>query len=347
MEHDRRKIRRSGTGRTWRFPARLVVSGRAIGVVVGTGAQTELGRINQMLAAVNALETPLLRQIKEFGHTIAKVIGVVSVAGLRLWPMGAGIAFRRGVSGGGRHRRLRHPRRLARADHDHAGDRRAAHGATQRHHPPSSGGGDARIDLEDLFRQDRHADAHGDDGRLGGHREIPSIESPATATRAKGEVLLDDKPAGESAVLKRMGTISALCNDSELRQIGGRLEGRRRSDRGGALSLRRQTRSRSASAREGRRRIDAIPFESEHKFMATLHEEPGGGRMLFVKGAPEVILAHCDRQETESGPEPLQRDYWIEASDRLAAQGERVLGLAWLPDPRFETTSLSPQRFAE
>ena len=32
-----------------------------------------------MLAAVNALETPLLRQIKEFGHTIAKVIGVVSI----------------------------------------------------------------------------------------------------------------------------------------------------------------------------------------------------------------------------------------------------------------------------
>ncbi len=76
--------------------------------------------------------------------------------------------------------------------------------------------------------------------------------------------------------------------------------------------------------------------------MATLHEDAGGGRMLLVKGAPEVILAHCDRQETESGPETLQRDYWIEASDRLAAQGERVLGLAWLPDPRFETTSLAP-----
>ncbi len=61
------------------FSGTLVVSGRAVGVVVGTGAQTELGRINQMLAAVNALETPLLRQIKEFGHTIAKVIGVVSI----------------------------------------------------------------------------------------------------------------------------------------------------------------------------------------------------------------------------------------------------------------------------
>ena len=98
--------------------------------------------------------------------------------------------------------------------------------------------------------------------------------------------------------------------------------------------------------RAGRRRIDAIPFESEHKFMATLHEDAGGGRMLLVKGAPEVILAHCDRQETESGPGRCIATIGCEASDRLAAQGERVLGLAWLPNPRVETTSLAPERFA-
>jgi P-type E1-E2 ATPase len=51
------------------FSGTLIVSGRAAGVVVATGAETELGRINQMLAAVDALETPLLRQIKDFGHT--------------------------------------------------------------------------------------------------------------------------------------------------------------------------------------------------------------------------------------------------------------------------------------
>src|SRR5262249_7845872 len=60
------------------FSGTLVVSGRATGVVVGTGAATELGRINQMLAAVSPLETPLLRQIKKFGYAITAVIGVVS-----------------------------------------------------------------------------------------------------------------------------------------------------------------------------------------------------------------------------------------------------------------------------
>src|SRR4029077_6760943 len=61
------------------FSGTMVVSGRATGVVVETGSETELGRINQLLAGVSALETPLLRQIKKFGYAITAVIGVVSV----------------------------------------------------------------------------------------------------------------------------------------------------------------------------------------------------------------------------------------------------------------------------
>src|SRR5215813_2389442 len=61
------------------FSGTMVVSGRANGVVVATGKETELGRINQLLTEVSALETPLLRQIKKFGYTITAVIGVVSV----------------------------------------------------------------------------------------------------------------------------------------------------------------------------------------------------------------------------------------------------------------------------
>src|SRR5215831_166428 len=61
------------------FSGTMVVSGRATGVTVATGANTELGRINQLLAGVSALETPLLRQIKKFGYAITAVIAVVSV----------------------------------------------------------------------------------------------------------------------------------------------------------------------------------------------------------------------------------------------------------------------------
>src|SRR6516162_2724565 len=67
-----------GDRQSMAFSGTLVVSGRATGVVVGTGSDTELGRINQMLESVSALETPLLRQIKKFGFAITAVILVVS-----------------------------------------------------------------------------------------------------------------------------------------------------------------------------------------------------------------------------------------------------------------------------
>jgi magnesium-transporting ATPase (P-type) len=86
--------------------------------------------------------------------------------------------------------------------------------------------------------------------------------------------------------------------------------------------------------REASPRIDAIPFESEHKFMATLHKSAAGKEILLVKGAPEVILEHCDRQQVADGQPPsLDRKHFMEASDKLAAQGERVLALAWLENP--------------
>ena len=77
--------------------------------------------------------------------------------------------------------------------------------------------------------------------------------------------------------------------------------------------------------------------------MATLHKSAGGAEMLLVKGAPEVILEHCDRQQMVGGqPAPLDRERFVQESDRLAAQGERVLGLAWLEDPGMKAGNLGP-----
>src|SRR5262249_14781041 len=90
-------------------------------------------------------------------------------------------------------------------------------------------------------------------------------------------------------------------------------------------------------------RIDAIPFESEHKFMATLHKNSDGSQMLLVKGAPEVILKNCNRQQTSGGQSiPLDRPHFLTASDRLAARGERVLALAWLENPGVKAGNLGP-----
>jgi magnesium-transporting ATPase (P-type) len=65
---DRRSMAYSGT---------LVVSGRAKGLVVATGASTEIGHINQMLSGVKAMETPLLRQIEHFGKILTIAILII------------------------------------------------------------------------------------------------------------------------------------------------------------------------------------------------------------------------------------------------------------------------------
>src|SRR5262249_30084343 len=160
---------------------------------------------------------------------------------------------------------------------------------------------------------------------------------------SEGQVLHDGQPAGDDPVLQLIGRVSMLCNDSELLQAEGawKVEG---DPTEGALypfasKLGLERRSQQAASP----RVDVIPFESEHKFMATLHGSSGGGQVLFAKGAPEVILDHCDRQETRRGEHaPLHREHWLKAAGRLGGDGEAGVGLAvaWLEKPGVGRGSL-------
>jgi magnesium-transporting ATPase (P-type) len=143
--------------------------------------------------------------------------------------------------------------------------------------------------------------------------------------------------------LQLLGRVSVLCNDAELRREEGvwKVDGDPTEGAlypfAGKVGLQRQTEQTAYP------RIDSIPFESEHKFMATMHSAAGGSKVLFVKGAPEVIFAHCDRQQTrDGGPAPINREHFLKAADKLAGQGERVLALAWLENPDVPTANLGP-----
>ncbi|WP_418417051.1 calcium-translocating P-type ATPase, PMCA-type [Alistipes ihumii] len=48
-----------------------------------------------------------------------------------------------------------------------------------------------------------------------------------------------------------------------------------------------------APLRDAARVVDQLTFTTERKFMATLVESPTEGRILYVKGAPEIVLERC------------------------------------------------------
>jgi Ca2+-transporting ATPase len=88
--------------------------------------------------------------------------------------------------------------------------------------------------------------------------------------------------------------------------------------------------------RQTRPRIAEIPFESHRKFMATFHSALGGNGNgneieVLVKGAPDVILHHCDRILTAEGSTSLN-DKKIEEVKQMIAnfarRGMRVLAVA-------------------
>src|SRR5690606_37257112 len=62
------------------YSGTLVVYGQARGIVVGTGAATELGKIDSMLSYIRSLTTPLLRQVDRFGRLLALTILGVAAA---------------------------------------------------------------------------------------------------------------------------------------------------------------------------------------------------------------------------------------------------------------------------
>jgi len=324
------------------FSGTMVVSGRATGVVVATGSDTELGRINQLLAGVSALETPLLRQIKKFGYAITAVIGVVSVlifsyghwvAGMDFVPLFQAVV---GIAVSVIPEGLPAIITITLAI---GVQRMAQRNAIIRRLPAvETLGSVSRICsdktgtltlMEMMVMSAVTADSE--------------YEVTGDGYAPEGEVRHNGKPAGKDPVLELLGRVSMLCNDAQLFQQDGAWKVEGDPTEGALYPFATKLGMDRQAEQAASPRIDAIPFESEHRFMATLHQPASGAPVLFVKGAPEVILEHCDRQQMTDGKQaPLDRARFMRASDKLAAQGERVLGLAWLENPGVTAGSLGP-----
>jgi calcium-translocating P-type ATPase len=315
------------------FSGTMVISGRATGIVVATGAGTELGRINQLLAGVSALETPLLRQIKKFGYVITAVVAIVGVMVFAYGKWVRGIAFVelfQAVVGIAVSMIPEGLPALITITLAIGVQRMAQRSAIIRRLPA----------VETLGSVSRICSDKTGTLTLMEMMVISAVSAESTyqitgnGYEPEGEVKKDGKTVQKDPVLALMGRVSMLCNDAELFQQEGAWKVEGDPTEGALYPFAAKLGMDREAERSASPRIDAIPFESEHKFMATLHKSGGGHDVLLVKGAPEVILQHCDRHQTFAGTsEPLDRKRFLEASDKLAAQGERVLAMAWLENP--------------
>ncbi|MGE3907604.1 MAG: HAD-IC family P-type ATPase, partial [Reyranellaceae bacterium] len=84
----------------------------------------------------------------------------------------------------------------------------------------------------------------------------------------------------------------------------------------------------AVAARANMPRLDEIPFDSRHRYMATLNVRGPQGPVAYVKGAPERLLAMCALEATANGEQPPDHDAWNRQVEILAARGQRVIALA-------------------
>ncbi|MFP4560296.1 MAG: HAD-IC family P-type ATPase, partial [Thiohalorhabdus sp.] len=139
----------------------------------------------------------------------------------------------------------------------------------------------------------------------------------------------DVEPAGHPALAETLRAV-LLCNDAEIYNRDGEwiLEG---DPTEGALvvaALKGQLDPRETN--ELFPRDDVIPFESAYKFMVTLHHHHEGNHsFLYLKGAPERVLALCDWERTRDGGElPIDPERWERRMEEVAAHGQRLLAVA-------------------
>jgi Ca2+-transporting ATPase len=148
----------------------------------------------------------------------------------------------------------------------------------------------------------------------------------------QGEIVAED--GGVQPAWTGLLAPAALCADSRIRNgelIGDPTEG-------ALLALAAKGGIDAGQASERSPRIAEIPFDSAHKFMATFHHEGAAVRM-WVKGAPDVLLARSALHASAAGAAPLDdaaRAAFTAANDAFAGDALRVLALAGRTIPAIE-----------
>ncbi|MCE8015274.1 HAD-IC family P-type ATPase [Halomonas sp. MCCC 1A17488] len=320
------------------YASTLVAQGTAQGIVVATGIDTEIGRISEMLRGVEKLKTPLLRQLDRAGRVLAIfILGAAAITAAigalvhdqpvsEMFMAAVGLAVAAIPEG------LPAIVTIGLALGVQAMARR---NAIIRRLPAVETLGSISTIFTDktgtLTRNEMTAQAiwlpKGEIAVTGvGFAPEGEFLPGGDDTAACGPLELDAHPA-----LRHFLKVGVLCNDAELaRDEAGAWHIHGDPTEGALVVAAAKAGLDVATLRGCHDRHDAIPFESERKYMATLHEVDGQPT-LMVKGAPDRLLEMCHRVRTEAGDVVLDTSEWEQRIHALSARGLRVLALAEKP----------------
>ena len=326
------------------YSGTLVASGTATGLVVATGSATELGRISALLATVQSTTTPLLRQIARFSHWLALVIVgfvVLTFAIGVLWrgqPLAEMFMMAVALAASAIPEGLPALMTITLA----LGVRRMAqHKAIIRQLSAVETLGSVTVICSDKtgtltcneMTVQRVVTAN-QVYEVSGSGYRPEGGLHRSGHSATHNVALDDHPA-----LPGIARAALLCNDAALHESDGSWVLTGDPTEGALLTLALKAGLDAPAEHARLPRTDAIPFESAHRFMATLHHEHTGQALVFVKGAPECVLDMCCAQHDRHHPAaPLDTDYWRRAANDCAARALRVLAIAVKTVPAQQQT---------
>ena len=311
------------------FSGTIVSRGQGTGVVVATGTATEIGRIGVMLETVETVETPLLRQLTGLGRLITLWILAVAAFAMAFGVLVRGFAAEEmfmaavGIAVAAIPEGLPAVLTITLAI---GVERMARRNAIVRRLPAVETLGSVAVICSDktgtFTRNEMTVESIAAPMRF--------FEVTGTGYLPQGEFLLDGRPVEPEAwpQLGLMLRACLLCNDAVVHRVGEDWVAEGDPMEGALLVAAMKAGFDVDLERRNWPRTDEIPFDSEHRFMATLHHNHAGHAFVFVKGAPEKLFEMCRRQWAEEGERPLDLDYWVARMEQMAGRGERVLAVA-------------------
>lgn len=292
------------------YSSSLVSYGRAVVLVTGTGMQTEIGKIADLMESAQEKATPLQRSLDDFSKKLSIIIMVICaiVFGLGVWRnMGLAESLMFAVA-------------LAVAAIPEALSSIVTIGLAI---------GTQKMAKENaIIKNLRAVEGLGCVSVICSDKTGTLTQNRMTVKKAyaNGKVWEPEEAKDNDKAVNGLVAESVLCNDGAINgetAVGDPTET-------ALLSFCRTIGGDENKVREEFPRLQEIPFDSDRKLMSTLHFRNNRYEML-IKGAPDVLLARCTSVEQNGEVLPLTdeiRSAIVDQNRDFSSQGLRVLAFA-------------------